>query len=108
MTAMALRALTLLMVSRTQPRASIVRGLNPKGTVFMELNAHLWNEVELAKHLNLTVSCIRRWRLRKCGPEFRKLGKAVRYHPASVRAWLSSRPAGGERHAKVRGGLRTQ
>jgi len=63
----------------------------------MELNSRLWNEVELAEHLNLTVACVRRWRLRKSGPEFQKLGRAVRYKPESVSDWISSRPVGGER-----------
>jgi len=66
----------------------------------MELENRLWNEVELAKHLNLTVACVRRWRLGRYGPEWRKLGRAVRYSPKAVQAWLESRPVGGDHQAE--------
>jgi predicted DNA-binding transcriptional regulator AlpA len=56
----------------------------------------LLNEYDVARLTGLSVATVRRWRLLRQGPRFFKLGAAVRYRPEDVRAWLQSRPTGGE------------
>ncbi|MFN0171529.1 MAG: helix-turn-helix transcriptional regulator [Bryobacteraceae bacterium] len=55
----------------------------------------LLTEHDIARITGLSVATVRRWRLRKQGPEFLKIGAAVRYKPSSVMAYLDSRPTGG-------------
>lgn len=55
----------------------------------------LLTEHEVAKITGLSVASVRRWRLFRLGPVFRKLGAAVRYRPEDVSAWIMSRPTGG-------------
>ncbi len=42
------------------------------------------------------MACVLRWRVRKQGPKYLKIGAAVRYKPEDLGAWPESRPAGGE------------
>lgn len=60
------------------------------------------NERTLSKILGVSLGTLRRWRLRREGPLFVKLGDGragcVRYPLAAVEAWLASRPAGGGQH----------
>jgi predicted DNA-binding transcriptional regulator AlpA len=55
------------------------------------------DEKALAAYLSVSVATLRAWRLRGTGPEYRKLGSAVRYHSAAIQSWLASRPSGGGR-----------
>ena len=57
----------------------------------------LLNEHDVARITDLSVASVRRWRLLRQGPKYIKIGSAVRYRIEDVRAWLDSRPAGGER-----------
>jgi predicted DNA-binding transcriptional regulator AlpA len=52
----------------------------------------LLNEHDVAHITGLSVASVRRWRLLKIGPRATKIGSAVRYKPADVKAWLDSRP----------------
>jgi predicted DNA-binding transcriptional regulator AlpA len=56
----------------------------------------LLTEIELSKHLHVSVACVRRWHLERRGPRFLKIGSLVRYRPGDVEDWLTARPAGGE------------
>jgi predicted DNA-binding transcriptional regulator AlpA len=56
---------------------------------------NLLNEHDVAKVTALSVASVRRWRLFRQGPKYLKIGAAVRYKPADVDAWLTSRPTGG-------------
>lgn len=56
----------------------------------------LLTETEVARFLSVSVAALRRWRLEGRGPRFLKLGSAVRYRQEDVKAWLDSRPMGGE------------
>lgn len=56
----------------------------------------LVGESEVAEMTGMSIGSVRRWRLRKQGPRFIKIGAAVRYRTADVERWLKSRPAGGE------------
>lgn len=56
----------------------------------------LLTEIEVAKHLHVSVACVRRWRLERRGPRFLKIGALVRYKPEDVEDWINARPAGGD------------
>ena len=57
----------------------------------------LLTDHDIARLTGRSVTCVRRWRLRRQGPKYIKLGAAVRYKPEDVAAWLQSRPTrGGE------------
>lgn len=47
-------------------------------------------ERELAVALGISRRTLQGWRWRGGGPPFRRLGGAVRYDPAEVRAWLDA------------------
>jgi predicted DNA-binding transcriptional regulator AlpA len=57
----------------------------------------LLTDKEAAEYLALSVATLRKWRWLggKAGPPFRKLGGAVRYPAAMLRAWLQAQPGGG-------------
>lgn len=48
----------------------------------------LLNEHEAAALLNLAVPTLRRWRWSGHGPRFAKIGRAVRYEPRELRAYV--------------------
>ena len=56
----------------------------------------LVGEFEVAHLTGMSIGTVRRWRLRKQGPRFIKIGAAVRYRTADVEKWIKSRPTGGE------------
>jgi len=58
----------------------------------------LLNEHDVARVVGMSVASVRRWRLLRQGPKYRKIGAAVRYKPEDVAAWIESRPTGGEHH----------
>ncbi len=49
------------------------------------------SEKEEAARLNLSERTLQAWRTRGDGPPFLKLGRAVRYDPKAVDAWLATR-----------------
>jgi len=55
----------------------------------------LLDEHDVARILGLSVATVRRWRLRKCGPQYLKIGASVRYTPRSIGDFLATRPTGG-------------
>lgn len=63
----------------------------------------LLTETEVAKHLHVSVACLRRWRLERRGPRFLKIGSLVRYRPEDVEDWIDARPAGGDNELMPRG-----
>lgn len=44
-------------------------------------------DVEVAQMLRVSVGLVRKWRLKKTGPPFKKLGRLVRYDRSAVVAW---------------------
>lgn len=44
---------------------------------------------ELAAHLRVPVHTVRSWRRRRKGPPAVKVGRAVRFRPSDVAAWLA-------------------
>jgi predicted DNA-binding transcriptional regulator AlpA len=56
----------------------------------------LLTEREVAQRLSLSVAALRKWRQRRQGPIYLKVGKCVRYPLADLEIWLFARIAGGE------------
>jgi len=59
----------------------------------------LLNEHDVARITGLAVASVRRWRLLRQGPQYLKIGAAVRYRGADLATWLTTRPTGGEGRA---------
>lgn len=67
--------------------ATLCASLCPKMTETLE---HLLNEHEAASRLGLAVATLRRWRWSGHGPRFAKIGRAVRYDPVELRAYIDA------------------
>jgi predicted DNA-binding transcriptional regulator AlpA len=50
----------------------------------------LFNERDVARITGLSIASVRRWRIRRQGPRYLKIGAAVRYRPADLETWLTS------------------
>jgi predicted DNA-binding transcriptional regulator AlpA len=55
----------------------------------------LLTEHEVARITGMSVATVRRWRLFRQGPPYRKLNSAVRYSATELTAWIESQPKGG-------------
>jgi len=55
----------------------------------------LLNETQLSEMLQVSLACLRRWRLRGEGPEYKKVGPLVRYRLEAVMEWVDRLPTGG-------------
>jgi excisionase family DNA binding protein len=49
----------------------------------------LWTPADVAEYLGVPVATLYQWRSRRCGPRAHRVGRHLRYDPASVRAWLN-------------------
>ncbi len=72
-----------------QQQQSALTGVLQEPADFLNV-LRLLNEHEAAEFLGVKVKTLRDWRLRRKGPEFLKLGFAVRYSPSTLRAYISS------------------
>lgn len=43
---------------------------------------------EVEEEFNIPTTTLEKWRYRKVGPPYRKLGKLVRYHFSEVESWI--------------------
>lgn len=67
----------------------------------------LLTESQISEKLQVSLACLRRWRLRGEGPQYIKVGPLVRYRPEDVDGWLAELPTGGNgRRFSVRNGRR--
>jgi hypothetical protein len=57
--------------------------------------AALLSDVQLSRYLGVSIACLRKWRIKKCGPVWLKLGSLCRYRLSDVNTWLDSCPRGG-------------
>ena len=48
-------------------------------------------DTDAAQVLGCTVSCVRAWRHRRCGPAFVRVGRLVRYLPEDLEKFLKER-----------------
>lgn len=55
----------------------------------------LLNERDIARITGMSLASVRRWRLRRQGPRFLKIGSAVRYRIEDVTEWLQTCHCGG-------------
>jgi predicted DNA-binding transcriptional regulator AlpA len=60
------------------------------------INDQLLNEQEVARITGLSLATVRRWRLLGTGPQYLKIGAAVRYRPSDFQSWMNSLPRGGK------------
>lgn len=51
----------------------------------------LMPEIDAAQFLGLSVRTLQQWRVTGGGPRFTKLGRAVRYAPGDLRAFVQAR-----------------
>lgn len=55
-------------------------------------------DIELAEYLSMSPRTLRRWRLERRGPQWKKFGGAVRYSRAAVDRWVDAQVSyGGDR-----------
>ncbi len=52
------------------------------------LGDEFWTEEHTAKVLGKTPRTLRKWRERRCGPPYIKIGRDIMYRRASMFAWL--------------------
>jgi len=49
------------------------------------------DEKEAAQYLHVSVSGLRKWRARQCGPKYARFGKIIRYRQSDLDAFVQSR-----------------
>jgi predicted DNA-binding transcriptional regulator AlpA len=55
----------------------------------------LLNETQVSERLQVSLACLRKWRLHGRGPQYVKVGPLVRYRPEAVEQWVEQLPTGG-------------
>jgi predicted DNA-binding transcriptional regulator AlpA len=55
----------------------------------------LLNETQVSERLQVSLACLRKWRLLGRGPQYVKVGPLVRYRPEAVEQWVEELPTGG-------------
>jgi predicted DNA-binding transcriptional regulator AlpA len=55
----------------------------------------LLTENQVSENLQVSLACLRRWRLRGEGPQYVKVGPLVRYRPDDLEGWVAKLPTGG-------------
>jgi hypothetical protein len=58
----------------------------------------LLTESQVSEKLQVTLACLRSWRLRGDGPLYIKVGPLVRYRTVDIENWLAALPTGGNGH----------
>lgn len=53
-------------------------------------------EIEVAERTKISLKTLRRWRLERRGPAYRKFGSLVRYGEEELMQWEQAQPRGGE------------
>jgi predicted DNA-binding transcriptional regulator AlpA len=61
---------------------------------------NLLNEFDVARITGLSVASVRRWRLFGKGPQYLKIGAAVRYRAEDLQHWINAQPTGGGQGAQ--------
>ena len=56
----------------------------------------LLTEVQVSEMLQVSLACLRRWRLRGEGPQYLKVGPLVRYRTEDIEGWIAELPTGGK------------
>jgi predicted DNA-binding transcriptional regulator AlpA len=76
----------------------------------MEENMNaLLTETQVSEQLQVSLACLRRWRLHGEGPQYLKVGPLVRYRTEDIEGWIAKLPTGGNGHRfTVRGAMRSK
>ena len=53
-------------------------------------------EIEVAQRTRISLKTLRRWRLERRGPAYRKFGSLVRYGEEELMQWELAQPLGGD------------
>jgi predicted DNA-binding transcriptional regulator AlpA len=67
----------------------------------------LLTEQVVAKHLSVSLACLRRWRYERRGPVVIHVGRLVRYRRSELEDWIARQPRGGEQN-EASGGHRAE
>jgi predicted DNA-binding transcriptional regulator AlpA len=76
----------------------------------MEENMNaLLTETQVSEQLQVSLACLRRWRLHGEGPQYLKVGPLVRYRTEDIEGWIAKLPTGGNgRRFAVRSVMRSK
>ncbi len=50
----------------------------------------LLNETLVSEKIQVSLACLRRWRLRGEGPQYLKVGPLLRYRPEAITEWIEA------------------
>jgi predicted DNA-binding transcriptional regulator AlpA len=53
-------------------------------------------EIEVSRKTKISLATLRRWRLERRGPSYRKFGSLVRYGENELDDWMNAQPSGGD------------
>jgi len=69
----------------------------------------LLTETQVSEQLQVSLACLRRWRLQGEGPQYLKVGPLVRYRTEDIEGWIAKLPTGGNgRRFAVRSVVRSK
>jgi len=60
------------------------------------MNETFLTELEVSRKTRISLATLRRWRLERRGPRFRKFGSLVRYGNDDLEEWIKAQPCDGE------------
>ena len=61
----------------------------------------LLTDIEVAEYLSISISTVRRWRLKGGGPRWIRIGSSIRHHATELHAYIVSLPSGGGTKSRV-------
>lgn len=63
---------------------------NSEKTIVVDPNVVMLREADVAAKLDVTASGLQKWRRRKTGPPFIRLGRSIRYPSDQLDQWLEA------------------
>jgi predicted DNA-binding transcriptional regulator AlpA len=66
---------------------------NPVGSHGAPSPDRLWSVEDVSAYLGVPVQTLYAWRKRRTGPPCARIGKHLRYDPATVRTWVAEQTA---------------
>jgi predicted DNA-binding transcriptional regulator AlpA len=65
------------------------------------MNETFLTELEVSRKTRISLATLRRWRLERRGPRFRKFGSLVRYGNDDLEEWMKAQPYGGDGTTRI-------
>jgi predicted DNA-binding transcriptional regulator AlpA len=65
------------------------------------MNETFLTELEVSRKTRISLATLRRWRLERRGPRFRKFGSLVRYGDEDLEEWMKAQPYGGDGTTRI-------